>query len=130
MSTAPRMNVREVLEVARAHLHDDVATAGVWPHLTAALTRQAIESTMHAFWARKAPGMQDASKSDQLLALPYFLPDEAVARDAGYTWWALSEACHQRGYEVGLTAAELDHHIDAAEALLLAVGRQLRPAPS
>ena len=44
-----------------------------------------------------------------------------------FAWTALSEACHHRAYDVGLTQDELRGHLAAARAFRLTVGRAVAP---
>jgi len=46
-------------------------------------------------------------------------------RAAEYAWSALSQACHHREYDVGLTEPELRAHLRAADAFRVAVGEKL-----
>jgi hypothetical protein len=79
---------------------------GTWPRAAALLTRQALESAVDETWAQTEPAMADVSMRAQLLCLNEYL-DETVAEDAAYAWAALSNACHQRSYELAPTGAEL-----------------------
>lgn len=120
------MKVGELLRAAKALLDDPVDdTATTWPSGAAVLIRQAIEQTLDVYWARRVPGMQDASMKEQWLALPAYLGRDPVVGQAEYAWASLSEACHQRGYEVGLTEAELREFMAAALALARTIRNQL-----
>ena len=120
------MNVVELLRAALALLDDPVEdTATVWPLGAAVLTRQAIEVTAGAFWAKTVPAMQHANQREQWLALPCYLGRMPELRAAEYAWSALSEACHHREYDVGLTEPELRAHLRAADAFRIAVGANL-----
>ena len=120
------MNVVELLRAALALLDDPVEdTATVWPLGAATLTRQAIEATADAFWAKTVPAMQYATQKEQWLALPSYLGRMPELRAAEYAWSALSEACHHREYDVGLTEPELRAHLRAADAFRTAVGDRL-----
>jgi hypothetical protein len=79
---------------------------GTWPRAAALLTRQALESAIDEAWAQTEPAMAQVSMRAQLLCLSEYL-DETVAEDAAYAWGALSNACHQRSYELAPTGAEL-----------------------
>ena len=108
-----------VLDEAQRHLDEfDPATSGTWPHAAAVLIRQSLESTLDRFWQFRAPGMLDASFRDRWDCLPAYLGDRPAARDADFAWAALSEACHHRAYEVGLTQDELRGHLATARAFL------------
>lgn len=123
------MKVGELLRAAQALLDDPVAdTATTWPSGAAVLIRQAIEQTLDVYWARRVPGMQDASMKEQWLALPAYLGRDPVVGQAEYAWAALSEACHQRGYDVGLTEAELQELLATAVALAKRVATAIAPA--
>jgi hypothetical protein len=88
----------------------------VWPRGAAVLTRQAIETTLDAYWKKTSPQMRFASAADRWVALPSYLGRDPVIPAAEYAWSALSEACHQRAYDVGLTEAELRAHLRTADA--------------
>jgi hypothetical protein len=120
------VNVVELLRAALALLDDPIEdTATVWPLGAAVLTRQAIEATVDAFWAKTVPAMQHATTTEKWLALPAYLGRMPQLRAAEYAWSALSEACHHRGYDVGLTEPELRAHVRAADAFRIAVGARL-----
>jgi hypothetical protein len=124
MST--RLSVASVLDVAQRHLDEyDPATSGAWPHAAAALIRQSLESTLDVFWGRRVPDMVATSARDRWVCLPAFLGDRPEARAAYFAWSALSEACHHRRYDVGLTQDELRAHLATAREFLAAVGRAL-----
>lgn len=94
------------------------ATAGLWPRAAALLARQALEEAVDAVWARRAPGLERLSARAQLACLPEYLPDRELAGEVSFTWAALSDACHQHGYDVGPTAQELRHRFDVVERLV------------
>ena len=86
-----------------------------WPRAAAALGRQAMEDAMHAFWQKTEPSIADASMRAQLLSLPVYFPDEAMAESVSSTWAALSRACHYHPYELPPTQAELDELLIVAK---------------
>jgi hypothetical protein len=94
------------------------APAGAWPRGAALLTRQALEATLDELWAARAPGLIACTMRSQLTCLPYYV-EEATAREIGYLWHALSEACHYHAYELAPTAGELAGWIDAVDRVLL-----------
>ena len=65
--------------------------------------------------------MVEASARDRWVCLPFFLGDRPEARAAYFAWSALSEACHHRRYDVGLTQDELREHLGTARAFVAAV---------
>lgn len=120
------MNVPALLRAALALLDDPVEdTATVWPLGAAVLTRQAIEATVDVFWAKTVPEMRDATGREQWLALPSYLGRMPELPAAEYAWSALSEACHHREYDIGLTEPELRAHVHAADSFRRAVGAKL-----
>ena len=120
------MNVVELLRAALALLDEPAEdTATVWPLGAAVLIRQAVEATIDAFWAMTVPAMQNASTREKWLALPSYLGRMPELPAAEYAWSALSEACHHRAYDVGLTEPELRAHLRAADAFRGAVGAKL-----
>jgi hypothetical protein len=70
--------------------------------------------------------MKEATAKEQWLALPAYLGRDPAVAAAEYAWSALSEACHQRAYEVGLTEAELRAHVHTADAFRKLVGQALQ----
>ncbi len=121
-----RLTVGAVLDEAQRHLDEfDPATSGTWPHAAAVLIRQSLESTLNGFWTVRASGMLDASFRDRWQCLPAYLGDRPEAREADFAWTALSQACHHRAYEVGLTQDELRAHLATARAFLEAVREAL-----
>ena len=121
-----RLTVSAVLDEAERHLDEfDPATSGTWPHAAAVLIRQSLESTLNGFWITKAPGMQDTNWRDRWQCLPAYLGERPQARAADFAWTALSQACHHRAYEVGLTQDELRGHLTTAREFLHAVREAL-----
>jgi hypothetical protein len=115
--------VAKVLDEAELQLDTfDPQTSGAWPHAAAALIRQCLESTLDNFWRVKAPGMvEHTSFRDRWVCLPAFLGDRPEARAADFAWSALSNACHHRAYDVGLTQDELRAHLKTARDFLTTV---------
>ena len=87
----------------------------------AALIRQCLESTLDVFWRTRSPGMLDVTARDKWVCLPAFLGDRPEAREADFAWSALSNACHHRAYDVGLTQDELREHLAVARRFLTVV---------
>ncbi len=77
------------------------------------------------FWNDKSAGMLDTSMRDRWVCLPAYLGDKPEAREADFAWTALSNACHHRAYEVGLTQDELRTHLVTAREFLTTVARAL-----
>ena len=120
--SAPKLTVNAVLDEAQRQLDEfDPHTSGAWPHAAAVLIRQSLESTLNAFWTVRAPKMLETSWRDRWVCLPTFLGDRPEARSADFAWTALSQACHHRAYEVGLTQDELRGHLSTARSFLTAV---------
>jgi hypothetical protein len=120
------LSVKAVLDEAERQLDTfDPQTSGAWPHAAAALIRQCLESTVDVFWQRKAPAMLEATRTDRWICLPAYLGERPQARAADLAWSALSQACHHRGYDVGLTQDELRGHLATARAFLATVATAL-----
>jgi hypothetical protein len=116
------LTVVAVLDEAERHLDEfDPETSGAWPHAAAALIRQSLESTLDFFWRGKEAAMLEACARDRWVCLPFFLGDKPEARAAYFAWSALSEACHHRRYDIGLTQEELREHLHAARAFVTTV---------
>lgn len=109
----------DVLAAARNLVErTDAATAGLWPRATALLARQALEAALDDFWRVRAPGVEACSTKAQLLCLPHYLGDEALAEEVSYAWAGLSRACHQHPYELPPTSTELQGWLEIVERLL------------
>jgi hypothetical protein len=127
------VNAADLLSAAVVLLDEELEdTAAVWPRGCAVLTRQAIEVSRRAYWDATVPAMNGATAKEQWLALPAYLGRNPGVGAAEYAWAALSEACHQRAYEVGLTEAELRAHVQTADAFRILIGQALqrRAAPA
>jgi hypothetical protein len=121
-----RLTVVGILDEAERQVDEhDPATSGLWPHAAAVLIRQALEITLDVFWRQRSRPMLDASMRDRWVCLPAYLGDRPEAAAADFAWTALSEACHHRAYDVGLTLDELRSHLASARAFLSAVGAAL-----
>lgn len=113
------MTPQELLASARDLVERPTAeTAGLWPRAAALAARRALEESLAEVWARRAPGMRQASARAQLLCLPAYLNDRDLARDVAYAWASLSEVCHARAYGTGPTALELDALFGVVDRLL------------
>jgi hypothetical protein len=121
------LSVKAVLDEAERQLDTfDPQTSGAWPHAAAALIRQCLESTLDVFWTRKAPAMLEATLTDRWTCLPAYLGERPQARAADLAWTSLSQACHHRAYDVGLTQDELRAHLATARGFLTTVAEGLR----
>jgi hypothetical protein len=96
----------------------DPVTAGLWPRAAALLARQALELGIEDVWKVRAPGIELCSTRAQLLCLETFLRDSELATNASHAWWALTQACHHRAYELAPTASELSNWIEVIRKLL------------
>jgi hypothetical protein len=120
------LSVKVVLDEAERQLDTfDPRTSGAWPHAAAALIRQCLESTLDVFWQSKAPAMLAATRTDRWVCLPAYLGERPQARAAELSWSALSQACHHRAYDVGLTQDELRGHLATARSFLITVAEAL-----
>lgn len=113
------MTPEQLLAQARALVADfEPGTAGLWPRAAALLARQAIEAAMDQLWEARAPGCADLTARAQLMCLPEYLRDPALAGEVAFAWVALSEACHVRAYEMGPTAEELEARFAVVDRLV------------
>ena len=109
MADDQRLTVGAVLDEAERHLDEfDPHTSGAWPHAAAVLIRQSLESTLNGFWSTRAPGMlgRRAGATAGCACPPTWATSPRRARPTS-PGRALSQACHHRAYEVGLTQDEL-----------------------
>jgi len=90
-------------------------TAGLWPRAAAVLARQALEDQMTITLTKWISGIEDSSARTQLICLRSRLDDREMAEEVSHTWWALTNACHHRVYELPPTATELERWIKATQ---------------
>jgi hypothetical protein len=97
----------------------DSTSAGLWPRAAALMARQALESAIAQYWNAQTDTSQlpSCSMRTQLTCLPFYL-DRQTARQAGYVWAALSNACHYHSYELAPTAAELTSWINDVRKMI------------
>lgn len=99
----------ELIAIARQLVHrTDAETAGLWPRAAALLGRQALESTLDAWWRAKGIPLDACTTRAQLLCLATYVRDDGLAGRLQYAWGRLSSACHHHSYELPPAAAELD----------------------
>lgn len=117
------MTPADLLATARDLLERPALTSiGGWPRAVALLTRQAIETALDEFW-KSSPstvGLRYCTRKTQLICLPAYL-EPPLAREIGYVWAALSNACHYHPYDLAPTATELSGWIDAVATLLASI---------
>ena len=99
-----------------------VGLEGRWPAAVTVLLRQALERSLMVLWRSKAPAMEQQPYRVQLLSLRRFI-DRDLAASVDHAWHSLSHACHQGGYDLPPTAAELANWFDTVEALTRTVER-------
>jgi hypothetical protein len=58
----------------------------------------------------------------QLVSLPFYLPDQALASRVRDCWCSLSNACHAHPYELAPTVSELEGWLEVVDDLIAAVG--------
>ena len=102
------------LDYAETLLGDARATG--WPRCAAWLIRLALEHALNGVWANRYPGLVEANKRTQLLALAV-VADEAVHQQTAQLWSRLSRAGHHHHYELAPTAAELRGWLDEVRTL-------------
>ena len=101
------MTPRQMLDEAQRMLRDpNHATDTAWARSAAFLAREALEQKVRQVLIREWGLAGYPSFRSQLLASRAFL-EEDLARQAAWTWTALSQATHHHAYELPPTAAEL-----------------------
>ena len=116
------MTPKELADAAEHVLVDPGdALYGCWARASALLARQSLETAMDLLWRKRSPIVAQCSTTAQLLVLPSYLRDQEAARDAAYTWSALSRACHHHAYELPPTASELRALIDLTRRVAVAI---------
>ena len=119
------MRAQDVLGMAREVVaRPEMGLDGVWPRAAAHLCRQALELALEEFWKRRMPELADATLRAQLVCLPLYMRDEKLARSVGYTWSALSHACHHHMYELAPAVSELKAWADTVEVLIGELGTE------
>lgn len=114
------MTPADLLAAAREMLQRRAAaTTGLWPRACALLVRQALECALDQIWAADpaTSGLMRCTMRSQLSCLPAYF-DAPTAREIGYVWAALSEACHYHAYELAPTASELTGWIGTVSRLI------------
>jgi hypothetical protein len=102
------MTPRELLAAAQNLLDQpQEGTQGLWSRGAALLLRQALERGMAELLADRTPGAQAATFATQLVVLPEVLGDAALGRRVGWTWSALTCACHAGELRLPPTVDEL-----------------------
>ncbi len=113
------MTPAELLRSASGLLdRPDAATEGLWARSAALVIRQALEAAMAEVLTDRAPGAQSATFAAQLVVLPEVLGDEELGRRVGWTWAALTEACHADGLRLPPTVEQLRGMRDVTERLV------------
>lgn len=78
----------------------------------ALLTRQGLEAALTRWWQAVLPAMVEATGRDQLVSLPFYLDDAALAGEVTWAWNRLSRLCHHTAYELPPPDHELRHLLD------------------
>src|SRR5688572_1282265 len=118
MNSASDYSAKDLLSAARQLIATPKMASGVWPRAAAHLCRQALELGLEEFWAGRQPELRGLPLRMQLVCLPLYLSDRDVAHSIGYTWAALSRACHHQFYELAPTVSELASWTDSIDAML------------
>ena len=117
---------KELLNLARQLVKKpSLHTRGLWARAAAFLGRQSLEEGMRNLWRAKAPDLQTANFTTQLLCLSEFIPNPQLAQQAAHVWACLSTACHYRGYGMPPTAAELNGWLATVEDVLIGLEPRL-----
>jgi hypothetical protein len=120
----------QLLAAARIGIDRPGAIAGAgWARTSALLTRQALERAVELYWAVRAPGTEETTRTTQLLCLPWFHPDRNAVERAHYTWIELSAACHYYAYDLGPTAVELRRWIEEVDDFIGVFDTACVPGP-
>jgi hypothetical protein len=112
------MTPNELLQLARKVLTGDQTPVGANRSLVAAiLTRRALEATLDEFWRGHLPGIIACSSRSQLVTLPFYFPDQQLAAEAVYAWYALSESCHHSVSALPVPVSGVMHLIEITQRL-------------
>jgi hypothetical protein len=116
------MTPNELLAAAERLLaRRDAKTPGIWPRAAAFLGRQALEQGLDAYWRKRGIALDKTSMRPQLICLPRYLGDKALAGRAAHAWSSLTRACHHHPYELSPTQAELRSWLTAVGETLQAL---------
>jgi hypothetical protein len=116
------MTPDELLGVAEQLLSIPERRLGTTRFLAASLLlRQALEEALDGFWASKVPGMEEVSTRAQLVSLPFYLSDRALAGTVALAWHRLSAACHHHAYDLPPPLTELRDLAGTVKRLVHAV---------
>ncbi|MDA8300981.1 MAG: hypothetical protein M0005_05415 [Actinomycetota bacterium] len=106
----------ELLDWARRAASDPGGGWGrSWARVSAFLARTALERALRDFWTGQLAPMGWAPTSVQLLCLPAYLDEPALARALYGTWAQLSRACHAHPYELPPTVDEIGSWVGVVE---------------
>jgi hypothetical protein len=109
----------QVLAVARSIARQRTGDwGGSWPRACAFLTRQALEDGIGLVWVGDLRPLADCPFRQQLLCLPTYLADAALARNISSAWHGLSAACHAHPYELAPSLGELEQWMGVTGNLL------------
>lgn len=102
------MTPGEVVAVTEELLAAPERRLGTTRFIAAALLlRQALEAALDSFWTTTVPGMEQVSTRAQLVSLPFYLPDQALAGAVALAWYRLSAVCHHHAYDLPPPVEEL-----------------------
>ncbi len=112
----------DLIQYAHGLIKGDQGLSGVWPRATVFLARQALEEGLDRLWANTFPGVEQASRSTQLICMGQLLNDEVLVADVRSAWASLSRACHHHHYELAPTADELNRWLVQLKRLVETLG--------
>lgn len=113
------MTPTELLDAARKMSEIE---RGTWTRTSAHLARQALERAVAREIMQFGAIPENISFEAQFLALEGTPVDVELAREAAWTWAALSQACHHHAYELPPTQGELTRWIESAGRFVGATG--------
>ncbi|MEA2826779.1 MAG: hypothetical protein QOG43_1218 [Actinomycetota bacterium] len=119
MTNVLEVTAEQLVAMADAFLHDKASSwGGPWARAVALLARQSLEEALDELWRVRGVDLSAISARAQLLCLRAYLDDDKLAAEVGYTWGALSRACHHHPYELTPTTDELARWVATTRALV------------
>lgn len=124
------MQASERLSAARSIYEDHDELGPAWVRAVCLLTRQALEQELRERVEVLVPGAGMGTVTFQLITLRVRGGDLEAAWSVAWTWNALSQACHHRGYELHPSADQVCGWMNSVETFLREPTSSVTPCPS
>ncbi|HJN76220.1 MAG TPA: hypothetical protein QGF58_19990 [Myxococcota bacterium] len=124
------MQASERLSAAWGIYEDHGELGPAWVRAVCLLTRQALEQELRERVEVLVPGAGKGTVTLQLITLRVRGDGLGDAWSIAWTWNALSQACHHKGYELHPSAEQVRGWMNSVEAFLRAPTSSGTPCPS